>query len=184
MITWTYCKCHTIIILQICSRGKAKTMSVSTEARCWFEATQWQPPQPLPECLGSGQRERDEPPSPTLAAPRSPRQQSAELTSAVPLSHDAISSGLWLTWLNDSFQAWIHTKIYRYVRLCTINYLCQSWPQVPQMCWVVLLVSPYLLKDWDGKFTRNSSNQSRKKHHQQKNPKQMWFKEMVLWGHI
>lgn len=41
MTTWTYCMCHTIIILKIHSRGKAKTMSVSADARRWRKATQW-----------------------------------------------------------------------------------------------------------------------------------------------
>lgn len=41
MMMLTYCMCHTIIILKIHSRGKAKTMSVSADARCWWKATQW-----------------------------------------------------------------------------------------------------------------------------------------------
>ena len=41
MTMLTYCMCHTIIILKIHTRGKAKTMSVSTDARGWWKATQW-----------------------------------------------------------------------------------------------------------------------------------------------
>lgn len=154
MIMLTYCMCHTIIILQTRSRGKAKTMSVSTDAQCWWGATQWHF---LLRVWTSGrdleQWEWDEPPGLTLAAPRPPRQQTAELTSAVPLGHDAISLGVWVTWLNDSFWAWNHTKIYRYVRFYTIK----KWPlkflRYPKF---ICLFSTFAPKMW-WKFTMNSS---------------------------
>lgn len=37
----TYCMCHTRIVLKIHSWGKAKTMSVSADARRWWKAGQW-----------------------------------------------------------------------------------------------------------------------------------------------
>lgn len=101
MIMLTYCMYHTIIILQTHSRGKAKTMSVSTDARCRWKATQWQ----LLLWLRTwsrdlGQWEFGKPPSLILPAEhgtRPPQHQTAELTSASPFCYDAIYLWVWMT---------------------------------------------------------------------------------------